>query len=697
MVIRCPLASILLVLSFAGGEAQTLEKPIDLPGIGSARGWVCDATTGSILPGAHVELIVSKYYNPRKDTQGNTDKAGFYSIKAPIGSTVTDFRLDTSLVSLILGGGRKVTHHIFASQFLMRVSCSGYKDFEGPVTVANGEASDYVATMNTVMLAPQSASFGSSTRSILEDLRLTQVSQEAPVVAPGQHAVFNVKAAGVRAKDREKVTLRATVAGEWDSHSSDPIEGQPSTYRLDLPMRHTEPKLFGESHSDLPAGIYAVELSFSDSFGSGVYKQPYLAPKSFIQWVVVGTQSDPTAKVEADVQAVNALYLEPASEANEAKLESKFSAIATAWPSAVTASWARLRPSSKGAGMAGVDVGKVLFNGKNPFAELVDALKAGDLVTADKKWPSYSSDAFPDAVHCIEAGIRVMQKPSEIESRLQFERNRTSAFAMFRDALIPPDVMANVQLPPMPEPDPKRPKDLLEAGYVMVIMNQSERAAAYFQMATTDEKTGPSAWMALGDLAYAAKDTNVAYDDYGKAYAMKEANSIPSFRSHLNYATLLAQRGDLATLQTVLVRALSRGQNRSEELRSDQSTVFVGSKSYQIYTSAEVSGSVGYAYPEGAAIQRLIFWFPALSDPASDPSGALMCARAMAELGWFDLARKTIDGTPKANDELRASTELLLAFDQGNGKATDSAAQALAAINPQNADLRLIERLRAPK
>ncbi len=656
--------------------AQSIEKPRDLSGIGSARGWVLDGSSGLYLEGVKVELVLPPYYKQPKGSDATTGAEGFYSLKAPIGSHSSKIAIPAdgiSIASILGGGARKVTNHVNASQFLMRASKQGYKTYVGPVRVAHGDANDYVATMEPIQLARDQAPFGSFTSKIAETMTLKSISFANVVALHGKTLDAEIVLQNAPLTPRQKLPMTAL----WAAKPFDQVAFNPDSSNIQATYKK---KIAVKGH-ELKPGPHLLVFGFLDKYGSFDYKTPYLVPINYPQMAIVGDPTVVKPPLADAVQAINRILIDQPMMGSP-ELIPHLRVLAAEWPSAVfDGAWMRSPALATAIRSAKIPLPKIEEVDPKDSKDALNAkLDAGDLSDAHKSFPRFFREIYSDTADVIDLGAKVQKNPADFEARFQFEQGRASNLSGDRGGRI-----AKIVLPVMPEP--KTPRQNLLAGNIAVITGQPKKAVGYFTAAAEDAKSGPQAIMALGDLALSENDRAKAKAFYESAYAMKESKSILSFYSHLSFAQILLSNREYEAAGIALQRALLTANDRSTILKQNVSQVYVGGSSYQISTSAVVMGSTGFAYPEAFAVQRLLFYLPSINATDNDPLGVLMCARAMAELSLTKEAEVLVSTLQAGqHDEWLLSTRALIAFLSQNATKSLELQRQLALINSKNAD-----------
>jgi len=157
---------------------------------GSVYGQVYDETDGSPIRNAMVSVRYDDNFMDKGDTVSKTDDLGVYHCNALIGRKSDNLDVGRLLTGgwfgLLVGAERNETRRVDISSLHIRVTCEGYKPFEGTVLCSRVEATKYQVWMQPILLAPESASTVSSATEGWGIVSVKQCFAQPDIVNPGQ-------------------------------------------------------------------------------------------------------------------------------------------------------------------------------------------------------------------------------------------------------------------------------------------------------------------------------------------------------------------------------------------------------------------------------------------------------------------------------------------------------------------------------
>ncbi len=161
---------------------------------GSVYGQVYDETDGSPIRNALVTVRYDNSFADKGDTISKTDDLGVYHCNALIGRKSDNLDVGRLLTGgwfgLIVGAERNETRRVDISSLHIRVTCDGYKPFEGTVLCSRVEATKYQVWMQPILLAPVSAPTVSSATEGWGIVSVKQCFAEPDIVNPGQKTLI---------------------------------------------------------------------------------------------------------------------------------------------------------------------------------------------------------------------------------------------------------------------------------------------------------------------------------------------------------------------------------------------------------------------------------------------------------------------------------------------------------------------------
>ena len=243
--------------SATAGDKPKLRKA---SGIGSAYGFILDASTHQYLTGASVTLAVPADMEPIKNSHATTNENGYFEIKAPLGEShthsATERLADLSIASILGGGAKQVDRILTASCLNFTISKAGYKTFYGTVPVYDPDAAKFRVNMSPVFLMPETQSYVSHTNPHYMLGKIDTVELSSRFVVPDEVINFTVKVSGVPLRPNGKISLECL--GSKGGHK-EIVERKPhsdiiyrSEYRID-------------KHSYAKPGFYVISWSLQDS------------------------------------------------------------------------------------------------------------------------------------------------------------------------------------------------------------------------------------------------------------------------------------------------------------------------------------------------------------------------------------------------------------------------------------------------
>lgn len=194
----------LLLLGISGAFAAdkkdaAVDSAVEPTHAGKVIGHIYDAVTGNPLATAVVTLQQEGAFPTEGAAIGNTDATGRYQCETKLGRISKSFdvgrALNSSLIGMVFSGSAmKVTKRVDVSRLIMRVTCDGYRAFEGIVPCRRVDVEGFVATMEPILLTPVT-------------------SQEVSTIAPGWGVaqLLDVTVTPTIAHPRDEVTITARV------------------------------------------------------------------------------------------------------------------------------------------------------------------------------------------------------------------------------------------------------------------------------------------------------------------------------------------------------------------------------------------------------------------------------------------------------------------------------------------------------
>ena len=240
-----------------GGDRPKLRKS---SGIGSAYGFILDASTHQYLKGVSVTLAVPADMEPIKNSHATTNENGYYEMKAPLGESHTHFATDRladlSIASIFGGGAKQVDRILTASCLNFTISKAGYKPFYGTVAIEVTDANKFRVSMCPVFLMPESQSYVSHMNPHYMLGKIDTVKLTSQFVAPDEVINFTVNVSGVPLRPDGKVNLECRGSKGGDKEIVQRKPHSDIIYRSDYRI---------DKHSYAKPGFYVISWSVENS------------------------------------------------------------------------------------------------------------------------------------------------------------------------------------------------------------------------------------------------------------------------------------------------------------------------------------------------------------------------------------------------------------------------------------------------
>ena len=196
----CLSVLISLICAQAMADKKTMadknEPPVLPVSKGKVSGYIYNAETGLPLKGARVSLLEQSQFTPEQ----STDKAGAYSCNTFIGRNKTKYNLLDCLfkspIEIVSGGGSENTKWVNVTHFPIKVSCPGYKSFQGIAGCENINADKFSVTLPPVLLATTASAYESTLAPGGGFVRLIDVNIDPPIIRPKESATITVHVQG---------------------------------------------------------------------------------------------------------------------------------------------------------------------------------------------------------------------------------------------------------------------------------------------------------------------------------------------------------------------------------------------------------------------------------------------------------------------------------------------------------------------
>jgi tetratricopeptide (TPR) repeat protein len=594
------------------GSAYAQEH-LSKPGaIGDAYGFVVDADSQRYLTGAHIQLLMPPNVQKVSGGEADTINEGFYKIKAPLGTVSTQFAIERifelSPIDFLFGAAKKTERHINVSQLNVKVTKEGYKPYVGPLRVNYADLGANRVWLSPVKLVAVDRSYLSYASDINDLGKIESISLSTATPSAGEEVTWHATTSRLPLAPGEKVWASSQIMGTLsESRAEAKTTGDELAFDGKIPMQSTQLGLFSTGHKKLKPGVYRLLFSFADA--------PQMTHLATWRFVAVGCPADKKSQVDAELNSLNSQSSETLSKI-------------TPGTAATLRRVAMLLP--------------VPETEPNPILNAVAEFKAGDYEKAAKTFRPYAS-YFPSYEPIFKDAAAVQKNPADFKARAELSR---LCRIYEEDAPEPAeaedhvdrltDVKKAVRLPAMPSAS--KPEDKLDAAQVLIAQGDTNQALTYLQDLVSVPAFATRAHLAIAELAYERHDIETATSHFETAYASKDADKVSQFYPFLHYALLLTKRGEAAKAEPMFAKALARGRNRSQDYsRPSSQTTFAG-HSYTVYSAPLRSGTVGYAYPEGALVQLVLSNYEAMAHPDADWMTTSTLGRALAELGCSEQA-----------------------------------------------------------
>lgn len=183
----------------AGTKEAAVDTAVEPTHAGKVIGHIYDAVTGNPLTAAVVMVQQEGAFPTEGAALGKTDATGRYQCETKLGRISKSFdvgrALNSSLIGMVFSGSAmKVTKRVDVSRLTMRVTCDGYRLFEGIVPCRQVDVEGFIANMEPILLTPAT-------------------SQEVSTIAPGWGVakLVEVTITPAIAHPRDEVTVTARV------------------------------------------------------------------------------------------------------------------------------------------------------------------------------------------------------------------------------------------------------------------------------------------------------------------------------------------------------------------------------------------------------------------------------------------------------------------------------------------------------
>ena len=250
-------ASLIASRPTLAGDKPKLRKA---SGIGSAFGFVLDATTHQYLSGATVSLLLPADMETVKNSHNNSNDNGYYEIKAPLGDAHSHIAFDRvpdlSIASILSGGGKQVDRVLSASCLNLSVSKSGYKTFYGTVPLEYADADHFRVRLSPVLLMPDTQKYVSYVNPHYLPGKIEDVTLSSQFVSPDDVIQFTVKATGVPLRPDARVNLECMGSKGGDKEVVQRSPHSDIVFRSDYRI---------DKHSYSKPGVYLIEWRLTNN------------------------------------------------------------------------------------------------------------------------------------------------------------------------------------------------------------------------------------------------------------------------------------------------------------------------------------------------------------------------------------------------------------------------------------------------
>lgn len=171
---------------------EELEEEVKRPSWGKVSGWVLDAESRKPVNGARVAVELDGAFPEDGKATDETDAAGKYEARAPLGKISSKFdwgRVLTMSPLSVLISPRSVTKKtkiLDVAQVNVRVRAAGYKPFLGRVRAMSQDAGKFAIMLDDVWLAPERSALASFTPERLRYEIVEGLTVEPAIAGPGE-------------------------------------------------------------------------------------------------------------------------------------------------------------------------------------------------------------------------------------------------------------------------------------------------------------------------------------------------------------------------------------------------------------------------------------------------------------------------------------------------------------------------------
>jgi tetratricopeptide (TPR) repeat protein len=465
-----------------------------------------------------------------------------------------------------------------------------------------------------------------------------------------------------------------------DALVKETISGNVHTFTGRISMKSTQFGVFGNRHRALGAGLRSIYFRFGYADAGPYLLDSPLSPLSRLQYVAVGVAAERQQVAEQAIGKLNRMLLSAndvgdADDGAEADRKQE-------WKAALTDANAIIPTMTPNAA-----------DGENAFA----LFTSGQYVAAWDKWKGNEKslrEVLGDPIIDVVKGAAAVQRnPADFRARalclharhdlLEQQRRKTPELI---------EAVRSLQLPPMPTPQTSEEK--LYAAQADMLQGNDSEADGRLRDLQEDPTVGLQAKLMLAEGMYDRHEYAAALPLYTQAFSAPKAKDIRGFYPYLNYAKLLLIGGESAKAEEFFAKALAHGRFPSHDFSRPAATSTAAGTVYQVYTSGSRSGSIGYSYPEGAAVQWLLTNYDCLARPEQDWVGSAIAARALSDLGLTDLAQalanKTLTLQPE--DQYVLATCALVQKRAGDSAGCRATVAHLLKVNPRHPEGLLLAR-----
>lgn len=180
--------------------ASDKGKPRKAGAQGDVCGYVLDERSHQPIDGVSLEVKLPEDLEPVKGSTTDQVKGGFFTLRAPLGTTTSRFASERliflSPLSILMGGAQKVEKFVNVSQLIITARKDGYKTFYGPVPVLRADSEKFRIWLRPILMTLVSESYPSYVDPGAVPGRIDDLAAQATSFDLGETLNFKVSFSG---------------------------------------------------------------------------------------------------------------------------------------------------------------------------------------------------------------------------------------------------------------------------------------------------------------------------------------------------------------------------------------------------------------------------------------------------------------------------------------------------------------------